>query len=70
MHTHTHIHTVEYYCHKKNEIFTATWIDLKIISKSDRERQISCDIAYMWNQKKKKVLFRSQLGSNVDVGLE
>ena len=33
-HTHTHIHTVEYYLAiKKNEImpFTATWIDLELI---------------------------------------
>ena len=36
--------------------FTAlfTWMDLEIIilSKSDRERQISYDITYMWNLKK------------------
>ena len=34
--------------------FPATWIDLKIItnqSKSERERQISCDITYMWSLK-------------------
>ena len=44
--------------HKKNEImpFAATWMDLEIIIlskvKSDRERQISYDITYMWNLKK------------------
>ena len=33
--------------------FAATWVDLEIIilSKSDRERQISC-ITYMWYLKK------------------
>ena len=33
--------------------FAATWIDLEIIilSKSDRERQIPYDITYMWNLK-------------------
>ena len=51
--------SVEYYsAFKKNEImpFAATWMDLEIIilSKSDKERQISYDIAYMWNLKKKK----------------
>ena len=41
---------------RKNEImpFTATWMDLEMIIlsevKSDRERQISYDIAFMWNQ--------------------
>ena len=33
--------------------FAATWMDLEIITlnevKSDRERQISCDITYMWS---------------------
>ena len=35
--------------------FTAVWIDLEIsiLSKSDRERKVSYDITYMWNQKKK-----------------
>ena len=47
---------MEYYSViKKNEImpFAATWMDLEIIilSKSDREGQISCDITYMWNLK-------------------
>ena len=41
---------------KKYEImpFAATWMDLEmiILSKSDRERQMPCDIAYMWNLKK------------------
>ena len=36
-------------------LFTATWMKLEIIilSKSDRERQISFDITYMLNLKKK-----------------
>ena len=38
---------------KKNEImpFAETWMGLEIIilRKSDRERQISHDITYMWN---------------------
>ena len=51
-----YIYTVEYYSAiKKNEImpFAATWLELEImiLSKSDRERQISC-ITYMWNLKK------------------
>ena len=31
--------------------FAATWMDLEmiILSKSNRERQISYDITYMWN---------------------
>ena len=42
---------------KKNEImaFAATWMNLDNHtkqSKSDRERQISYDITYMWNFKK------------------
>ena len=44
------------FSHKKDEImpFAATWMDLEIIilSKSDRERQISYDVTYMWNLKK------------------
>ena len=50
---------MEYYSAiKRNEIvpFAATWLDLEIIirsevNKSDRERQISYDITYMWNLK-------------------
>ena len=37
-HTHTHIHTMEYYSAiKKNEIipFVATWVDLEIIILSE-----------------------------------
>ena len=38
---------------KKNEImpFAATWVDLEIIilSKQDRQRQVLYDITYMWN---------------------
>ena len=38
---------------KKNEtmLIAATWMDLEITSKSDREREISYDITYMWNLK-------------------
>ena len=51
-----YIYTVEYYsAMKKNEImsFAATWMQLEIIilSKSERERQIPYDITYMWNLK-------------------
>ena len=31
--------------------FAATWVQLEIISKSDRERQIPHDITSMWNLK-------------------
>ena len=52
-----YIYTMEYYSAiKKNEImpFAATWMDLEmiILSKSERERQISYDITYMWNLKR------------------
>ena len=55
-HTHAHTHTVEHYsATKKNEIlpFAATWMNLEIIilSKSERERQIPYDNTYMWNLK-------------------
>ena len=47
-------YTMEYYSAiKKNEImpFAATWMDLEIsiLSKSYREKQISYDITYMWS---------------------
>ena len=49
-------HTMEYYSvTKKKEIFpfATTWMYLEIIilSKSDREKQVSYDIIYMWNLK-------------------
>ena len=54
-----YMYTMEYYLAiKSNEIipFAATWMDLEVVIlsevKSDRERQISYDIAYMWNLKK------------------
>ena len=50
-----YIYTMEYYSAiKKNEIMpsAATWMDLEW-RKSDRERQISYDFAYMQNLKKK-----------------
>ena len=40
---------------KKNEMpFAATWMGLKIIilSKLERERQISYEITYIWNLKR------------------
>ena len=46
---------MEYYSAiKKNEVmpFAATWMDLEIIILNEagqRERNISCDSAYMWN---------------------
>ena len=51
-----YIHTMEYYSViKKNEImpFAVTWMDLEIIilSKSERERQIPYDITSIWNLK-------------------
>ena len=52
--------TVEYYSAiKKNELmpFVSTWMDLEIIILSEvsqTERQISYEITYMWNLKKKK----------------
>ena len=48
---------MEYYSAiKKNEItpFEATWMNLEIITLSE-ERQISYDISYMWNLKKKTI---------------
>ena len=49
---------MEYYSAiKRNEIelFAATWMQLEIVIlsevKSDRERQISYDVTYMWNLK-------------------
>ena len=49
-----YIYTMEYYsATKENEItlYVATWMDLEIsiLSKSERERQISHDITYMWH---------------------
>ena len=51
------LHTTEYYSAiKKNKImpFAATWMNLDIIILSEvsqRERQVSYDITYMWNLK-------------------
>ena len=54
-----HIYTEALLSHKKNnEImpFVASWMELEIIilSKSKRERQIPYDITYIWNQKHDK----------------
>ena len=50
-----HIYNGILLSHKNNEImpFAATWMDLEIIilSKSNRERQIPYDTTYMWNLK-------------------
>ena len=51
-----YIYTMEYYLAlKKNKItpFAATWTQLEMImlSKSEREKQIPYDITYMWNLK-------------------
>ena len=55
-----YIYTVKYYSAlKENEMmpFVATWMDLEIIilSKSGREREISYDITYMLNLKSKMI---------------
>ena len=54
-----HIYTMEYYSAiKRNEImpFAVTWMDLETVIqsevKSERETQISYNIAYMWNLEK------------------
>ena len=51
-----YIYTMEYYSAIKNEIMpiVTTWMDPEIIilSKLDRERQVSYDITYMCNLKK------------------
>ena len=55
-----YIYIMEYYSAiKKNEImpFAATWMDPVIITLSEvsqTKKDISYDIAYMWNLKKKK----------------
>ena len=55
MHKMWYIYKMEYYSViRKNEIlpFTATWMtEIIIMSKSEREKKISCDITYMWNLK-------------------
>ena len=55
-----YIYTIEYYSAiKKNEImpFAATWMDLEIIilSEVSQTEKDKCDIAYMWNLKKKMI---------------
>ena len=57
--THTHTHTHHgMLAIKKNKImqFAAAWIDLEIVilsEMSDTERQISYDIACMWNLRRR-----------------
>ena len=54
---------------KKNELmtFAATWIGPRDYhtkwSKSDRERQISYDITYIWNLKKNIPLYKTETDS-------
>ena len=51
-----YIYGMKYYSAiKKNEIMplAATWMDLKIILSEVKERQISYDVTYMWNPKRK-----------------
>ena len=52
-----YIYTMEYYSAiKRNEVlsFLAIWMNLEIItlSQKQKEKQMSCDITYMWNIKK------------------
>ena len=56
--------------HKKNEImsFAATWMELEIIilSKSERERQILYDITYLWNLTKNdtnELIYKTEIDS-------
>ena len=59
--------------HKKNEIapFAATWLDTEIIIpskvKSERERQLSYDITYMWNVKYKtnECIYKTETDSEI-----
>ena len=62
-HTHTRTHTMEYYsavkrnnaiCHNIDGLRN----DHTEWSKPDRERQISYEITYMWNLKKKKYIYK------------
>ena len=56
---------------KKNEImsFSTMWTDLEIIllSKSDRERQISYNITYMWNIKNytNELIYKTEVDSQI-----
>ena len=64
---------MEYYSAiKRNEIvpFAATWLDLEIIirsevNKSDRERQMSYDITYMWTLKNdiNELIYKTEIDS-------
>ena len=53
IYTHTYIYEYEYQSFKIIP-FSVTWMDTEtILLKSDRERQISYDIIYMWNLQKR-----------------
>ena len=66
--THTHTHT-----QKEPVPFAATWMDPQVIilSKSDKEKQISYDITRIWNLKKKKkgntneFIYKTETGSQI-----
>ena len=56
---------MEYYSAiKKNKImpFAATWMQLKtlIVVKSEKERQIPCDITYIWNLIYSQMILRKE----------
>ena len=58
---------------KKNEImpFAGTWMDLEIIilSKPERERQISYDITYIWNRfffkNTNELIYKTEIDSQI-----
>ena len=65
-----YIYTMEYYSAiKKNEIIplAATWMDLEIVILNEvSKRQISYDIASMWNLKKKvtnELIYKTEIDS-------
>ena len=68
-----YIYTMEYYSAiKKNKImpFAATWMQVEIIilTKSERERQIPYDITYMWNLKydTKEPIYETEAESGIE----
>ena len=62
---------MELLSHKKNKImlFVSTWMDLEIIILSEvRERQISYDIAYVWNLKydTNELIYKIEKDTDID----
>ena len=59
-----HIYNGILFSHKKNKImpFAAAWMDLEIILSEVSQRQIPCEITYMWNLIKwyKRTYFKKQ----------